>query len=80
MRQKIGAKLVRKYTQETGLPVVMGFVRGGTDHRVDLLCARGPDWPCTGEVYAYWPHASGGPSGPRLCEGPGWKAPRSGLA
>ena len=37
MRQSVGKKKVEKYRVQTGLPVVGALVRGGTDHRVDLL-------------------------------------------
>ena len=52
-RQALGAKKVRKYRRDTGLDAVAGLVRGGTDHRVDLLL-RG------GRVYSYWPKHSVG--------------------
>jgi hypothetical protein len=52
-RQRVGDKKVAKYRALTGLPVLAALVRGGTDHRVDLLLADGSvmDWyPKTGEM------------------------------
>jgi hypothetical protein len=48
VRQRLGAKKVQKYAALTGLPVVAGLVRGGTDHRVDLVL---PDR----SIVHYWP-------------------------
>jgi hypothetical protein len=36
MRQKLGPRKVHKLREQTGLPVVHVWVRGGTDHRRDL--------------------------------------------
>ena len=41
MRCKIGEKKIKKYREQTGLPVVSGLVRGGTNHRIDLLLEDG---------------------------------------
>ena len=41
MRQRMGEKKVKKLAAKTGLPVVGAFVRGNTDHRVDLLLDGG---------------------------------------
>jgi hypothetical protein len=41
MRQRLGTKKLKKYAQATGLPVVEGLVRGGTNHRVDLKLEDG---------------------------------------
>lgn len=40
MRNRIGAKKVKKLCEKTGLPVVTALTRGGTDHRIDL-CLKG---------------------------------------
>ena len=40
MRCKIGKKKVKKYIEQTGLPIVSALTRGGTDHRIDL-CLEG---------------------------------------
>ena len=37
----VGEKKVEKYRLQTGLPIVTAFVRGGTDHRVDLCLEDG---------------------------------------
>jgi hypothetical protein len=53
MRQRVGAKKVARYRRQTGLPVVGALVRGGTDHRVDLLLEGGiimEWWPKTDEM------------------------------
>lgn len=41
MRQALGEKKVRKLAKETGLNLVGALVRGGTDHRIDLLVDNG---------------------------------------
>lgn len=41
MRQQLGPRKIKKYAQMTGLAVIKGLVRGGTDHRVDLELADG---------------------------------------
>ena len=51
MRQRLGKKKVLKYRRETGLDVIAGLVRGGTDHRVDL-CLR------DGSIVHLWPDGS----------------------
>ena len=53
MRQLLGIKKVRKYRLLTGLPIIAGLVRGGTDHRVDLCLQDGTVafyYPKTGEL------------------------------
>jgi len=40
-RQSLGLKKVAKLMQSTGLPLVGVLVRGGTDHRKDLLINDG---------------------------------------
>lgn len=52
-RQLVGKKKVAKYREATGLPVCTALVRGGTNHRVDLLLEEGKVvyyWPKTGEI------------------------------
>lgn len=53
-RQRLGEKTVARYAKLLGLDnVVGGLVRGGTNHRVDLLIADGSVlyyWPNTGET------------------------------
>ena len=44
MRQRLGPKKVAKYARQTGLDLVGGLVRGGTDHRVDLHERGGLVW------------------------------------
>lgn len=41
MRCKLGPKKVARYARMTGLNVIAAFVRGNTDHRVDLFLADG---------------------------------------
>lgn len=41
MRQRLGKRKVKKYREQTGLDVVAGLVRGGTNHRVDLCISDG---------------------------------------
>lgn len=41
MRCSLGPRKITRYRQQTGLDIVHGWVRGGTDHRVDLGLADG---------------------------------------
>jgi len=41
MRQSLNKKNTRRIAQKTGLPVEQVLVRGGTDHRKDLLLNNG---------------------------------------
>lgn len=41
MRQKLGPKKVEALRKSTGLSIVAVLVRGGTDHRKDLLIEGG---------------------------------------
>lgn len=41
MRCSLGTKKVLQLRARTGLPVVHAQVRGGTDHRIDLLLEGG---------------------------------------
>lgn len=41
MRQFLGEKKIRKLRRQTGLDIESGMVRGGTEHRVDLLLVSG---------------------------------------
>jgi hypothetical protein len=50
MRQRIGEKKIKKYQETTGLPVCSALVRGGTEHRIDLLIKDG-------EIVSYWPNS-----------------------
>lgn len=49
MRQQLGKAKVERYRRQTGLDVIAGQVRGGTNHRVDL-CLR------DGSVVYLWPN------------------------
>lgn len=40
-RNRVGEKKVKKLREKTGLPVLTALVRGGTDHRIDLLLEDG---------------------------------------
>lgn len=40
-RQSLGKKKINRYIKLTGLPIINAFVRGGTDHRIDLFLADG---------------------------------------
>ena len=40
-RCKIGEKKIKKYRQQTGLPIVRALARGGTNHRIDLCLKDG---------------------------------------
>lgn len=40
-RCRVGDKKVKRLREQTGLDVVGALVRGGTDHRIDLLIAGG---------------------------------------
>lgn len=40
-RCKLGLKKVAKLKRETGLDIVTVFMRGGTDHRKDLILSNG---------------------------------------
>ncbi len=51
MRQKLGQKKIAQYRRLTGLDIIAGTVRGGTDHRVNLHLSDGSImyyWPATG--------------------------------
>lgn len=41
MRCTVGPKKIAKYRAITGLPIISALVRGGTDHRIDLLIDGG---------------------------------------
>ena len=41
MRCRVGPKKVARYRKHTGLPVLTAFVRGGTEHRIDLCLDDG---------------------------------------
>lgn len=48
MRQALGVRKLAKYSRLLNVTAVRGLVRGGTDHRVDLLLADG-------RTICYWP-------------------------
>ena len=53
MRQRLGEKKVARLKASLHLPIVMVFVRGGTDHRQDLGLEDGSIlyyWSKTGEM------------------------------
>jgi hypothetical protein len=51
-RQKVGDKKIERFRRLTGLPVVHAWVRGGTNHRVDLGLIDGV-------IVSYWDRMDG---------------------
>ena len=41
MRCKLGPKKINQLKHKTGLSIVFAYVRGGTDHRIDLYLSDG---------------------------------------
>ena len=52
-RQRLGDKKLRRLRRQLGLPIVRALVRGGTNHRVDLILEGGQMvhyWPASGQL------------------------------